>query len=345
MGRLSQRHVLLAWVLIAAGAGSVRAFPPQRAFDPRPLMPAVEARAKQGHFRFIVFGDSKNNPPFTAVLEKATSFQPDLALSTGDLVDRGAGPRGTSEYDRLAEMAEGFMRRVPTWPVIGNHEVNGGDAAEARENFRRFFGLAEQNYAFDVGPARFIALAWPSADAAARSWLEEQLKGARGRLIFVFQHNLYYTVGSKTQVKNAPDETTRLFTKYGVTAVFQGHDHGYYRTRRDGVWYITSAGAGAQIYRLERFREARPGDVFYGWAPSSGSPVGPDQYWLRTADGKDRAFNGPRYYVVLVEVNGSQVTARAVTTRGEQLDSLELTGVARVTQRMPAGRANAVHSR
>src|SRR4051794_2335016 len=116
MGRLSQRHVLLAWVLIAAGAGSVRAFPPQRAFDPRPLMPAVEARAKQGHFRFIVCGDSKNNPPFTAVLEKATSFQPNLALSTGDLVDRGAGPRGGSEYDRLAEMAGGFMRRVPTWP-------------------------------------------------------------------------------------------------------------------------------------------------------------------------------------------------------------------------------------
>src|SRR5689334_14919054 len=68
---LSQRRLLLAGALIALAAGSVTAFPPPRAFDPRPLMPAVEARAKDGRLRFVVFGDSKNNPPFTAVLDKA----------------------------------------------------------------------------------------------------------------------------------------------------------------------------------------------------------------------------------------------------------------------------------
>jgi 3',5'-cyclic AMP phosphodiesterase CpdA len=319
-----QRVALLSAIALAAGTTAVRAFPPERPFDPRPLMPAAEAHAREGHFRFVVFGDSKNNPPFAAVLQTAAALKPDFALSTGDLVDRGAGPRGASEYDRLAEMAGRFMRRVPLWPVNGNHELNGGEAAEARENSRRFFGFADENYSFDVGNARFIALEWPAPDAATRSWLEGKLKGARGRLIFVFQHNPYYTAGSKTQVKNAPDETTRLFTKYGVTAVFQGHDHGYYRTRREGVWYITSAGAGAEIYRLNRFREALPGDVFYGWAPLQGAPVSADRYWLHAAGGRDRTFDNPRYYVVVVDVSGSHVTARTVTTRGEELDSLEL---------------------
>jgi hypothetical protein len=311
-------------LLILAGALAAATFPATRPFDPRPLMSAAQTRAKSGRFRFVVLGDSKNNPPFTDVIAEAAALKPDFALSTGDLVDRGAGPRGREEYDRLAEIAGAFMRRVPTWPVLGNHEMNGGDAAEARANYRRFFGIERENYAFDVGPARFIALAWPEPDAAGQVWLEREVQGARGRLIFVFQHNPYYTAGSKKLVKNAPDPVTRLFTRNGVTAVFQGHDHGYYRTHRDGVWYITSAGAGAQIYRLARFREALPDDVFYGWAPAEGSPVARNTYWLHRPRHPDRTFDSPRYYLVVVDVDGRKVTARAVTTRGEELDALTL---------------------
>jgi hypothetical protein len=182
-------------------------------------------------------------------------------------------------------------------------------------------------------------LTGPGADAAGRAWLERELEGARGRLIFIFQHNLYYTVGSKRAVKNAPDEVTRLFTRYKVTAVFQGHDHGYYRTRRDGVWYITSAGAGAQIYHLNRFREALPEDVFYGAAPSEGSPAAVGKYWLHRPGGRDRTFDSPQFFLVVVDVNGRHVTARAVTSGGEELDALELTPPA------GAGRQAAVHAR
>lgn len=304
----------------------MQAFPPARPFDPRPLMRAVQQRAKGGHFRFVVMGDSKNNPPLTAVLAEAEALKPDFALSTGDLVERGAGPTGQPQYDRLAEMAGSFMRRIPTWPVAGNHEVTGGDVTTADSNFEQFFGLAQGNYAFDVGPARFIALTWPAPDAAGQVWLEHQLAGARGRLIFVFQHNLYYTVGSKTAVKNAPDAVTRLFTRYHVTAVFQGHDHGYYRTRRDGVWYITSAGAGAPIYRLNRFREALPGDVFFGQAPIEGSPIRANKYWLHRPGSQDETFYGPLHFLVVVDVNGRHVTASAVTSKGDEMDALTLAG-------------------
>lgn len=324
MQRKCWRFAFVVAYAFCSGALGAAAFPPERPFDPRPLMPAVRERAQSGRFRFVVLGDSKNNAAFPAVIKLTDSLKPDLVLTTGDLVDKGSGAAGAQQYDRLAELAGEFMRRVPTWPVLGNHELNGGNAAEARANFHCFFGLDEENYAFDLGPARFIALQWPAPNAAGRAWLERQLEGARGRLIFVLQHDLYYTAGSKLLVRNAPDETTRLFTRYGVTAVFQGHDHGYYRAQRDGVWYITSAGAGAEIYRLARFREARPDDVFYGRAPASGSPVGEDRYWLHRPGGLDRTFDSPRYFVVVVDVDGSKVTARALTTRGEALDALTL---------------------
>jgi hypothetical protein len=314
----------LCGVLVSLTAAAAGAFPPAQPFDPRPLMPAVQRHIKKGRFRFVVLGDSKNNPPFSAVLEQAAAVKPDFAITTGDLVDRGAGVRGEEQYDRLAEMAGVFMRRIPTWPVAGNHEESGGDVAEARANYSHFFGLDEGNYSFDAGGARFISLTWPAPDSAGQAWLQRELEGARGRLIFVFQHNLYYTVGSKKPVKNAPDEVTRLFSRYGVTAVFQGHDHSYYRTRRDGVWYITSAGAGAQIYHLDRFREALPDDVFYGAAPSEDSPVAGGKYWLHRPGRRERTFDTPQHFLVVVDVNGRHVTARAVTSSGEELDALEL---------------------
>jgi 3',5'-cyclic AMP phosphodiesterase CpdA len=340
MHQVSRRLAGLAGALLVLGAVAAAAFPPERPFNPRLLMSAVQARAQGGRFRFVVLGDSKNNPPFADVLKLTASMKPDFVLSTGDLVDKGSGRLGTREYDRLAERAGSFMRHVPTWPVLGNHEVSGGDASEARANYQRFFGIQQDNYSFDVGTARFIALAWPEPDAAGRAWLEKQLAAARGRLIFIFQHNPYYTVGSETQVKNRASPLTRLFRQYGVTTVFQGHDHGYYRTRRDGVWYITSAGAGAKIYRLNRFREALPEDVFYGWAPMDGSPVGPDRYWLHRPGSRVRTFDRPRYYVVAVDVDGAKVTARAVTTGGEELDSLTLSSgqasLSRIGQRSHA---------
>ena len=63
----------------------------------------------------------------------------------------------------------------------------------------------------------------------------------------------------------------------------------------------------AQIYRLNRFREALPEDVFYGWAPADGSPVGPDQYWLRRPDGRTALVPFVKAIVPEVDVAGGRV--------------------------------------
>jgi hypothetical protein len=52
-----------------------------------------------------------------------------------------------------------------------------------------------------------------------------------------------------------------LLAEYGVTAAFSGHDHGYYRTLRDGVHYVITAGGGAPLYDQDP-SAAQDGDVF-----------------------------------------------------------------------------------
>jgi 3',5'-cyclic AMP phosphodiesterase CpdA len=318
---------LFSLVLAALGGW---AFPPEKPFDPRPRMAAVKARVGDGAFRFAVFGDSKNNTPFWGLLRFVDRQRPDFVLTTGDLVDRGGGSRGEREYDTLAAKGGWFLQKYPTWPVAGNHELSGG-STEGRANFERFFGMSPGRYAFTCGRAKFIALDWPlpatrgaGAAGETQSWLERELAAARDAPKFIFLHNLFYTVGSKAEPLNRPTALTRLLTRYGVTAVFQGHDHGYYRTRRDGVWYITSAGAGAPIYTLNRLDSALPEDVFYGRAPAGQNKAPIGDYWLHVPSRPDRADPAPRTFAVFVTVDGKKVTGRTLAADGEEWDRFTL---------------------
>jgi hypothetical protein len=327
---LHLHRALLAVGLLSSWALATAAFPPEKPFDPRALMAAVKERAGNGPFRFAVFGDSKNNPPFWGLLRFVDRQKPDFVLTTGDLVDRGGGGQGAREYDTLAAKGGWFMRKYPTWPVAGNHELSGG-SADASTNFERFFGISPGRYAFACGRAKFIALEWPtparegsSADGGTEAWLERELSSAGEGPIFIFLHNLFYTVGSKTGPQNRPTALTRLFTRHRVTAVFQGHDHGYYRTRRDGVWYVTSAGAGAPIYNLNRLDAALPDDIYYGRAPAGQSTAPIGDYWLHGPDRRNRVYPAPQTFAVFVTVDGNKVTARTVASDGEEWDRFTL---------------------
>jgi hypothetical protein len=40
---------------------------------------------------------------------------------------------------------------------------------------------------------------------------------------------------------------TPLFEDYRVDVVFNGHDHGYERSFKDGIYYVVTAGGGAPL--------------------------------------------------------------------------------------------------
>src|SRR5205823_9497102 len=119
-------------------------------------------------------------------------------------------------------------------------------------HFKQFYDLDNDHYSFTFRNCYFIALPFPFPKGPQIKWVEEELKKAKeaNKHIIVFNHAPFFTVGQKAKkdIPNTETEVTKLFQTYGVTAVFSGHDHGYYRTVRSGIAYFTSAGGGADIH-------------------------------------------------------------------------------------------------
>ncbi|PHQ57406.1 MAG: hypothetical protein COC16_01025 [Lutibacter sp.] len=275
---------------------------------------------------FLVFGDSKGSIYLKDVLKRADLLNPQFCLTTADLVNKGAGNIGVRDYKKLDEDAGWFFRKYPTWPTLGNHEVSGlaidkkNDVKSGKKNFADFFGLKEPLYSFTYGNATFIALDWGKVSKSPKklAWLEQELKKAQGKHIFIFKHRPYYTVGIKSyqDVEGKTTAVTELFSNYKVSAVFSGHDHLYYRTVRDGVNYIISAGAGASIYSLDREKDTISGDVYYGRLKE-----GSDEFKFHGSSNEEVFFNKPVYFVISVKITGKKITFEMIDTAGKIWDT------------------------
>jgi len=306
-------------------------------FDPAALMEKLRAERKVDQFAFIVLGDTKHSKSFSGKVVPyiADTLKPDFVLTTGDMVEYGGGPNGADFWSRLSKEAGADMRRRPWWPAIGNHELAARHILNKKDEqgvpqgildgaaaFKKFYSLKETYYSFTFRNACFIALPWPAPKGESMTWLEAELKKAKDarQHIFCFNHRPFYTVGSKSlgEVPGKPNNVTELFGKYGVLAMFSGHDHIYYRTVRDGIPYVISAGGGASIYELKRRAEALPEDVFYGQS-------GKDYLYVNAAKKVERKSAKAEQFVCVLNVDGKSVKMKTLAVpSGEVWDELEL---------------------
>ncbi|MCW8130664.1 MAG: metallophosphoesterase [Planctomycetota bacterium] len=338
---------VLAVVLCAAARAEEPAIPPLPEgigpFNPEPLMKKLEEDTKEDKFAFAVLGDTKHSKTFSGKVVPfvAQTVKPAFVLTTGDMVQFGGGSTGPDYWSRLSKEAGEDMKARPWWPAIGNHEVGGGpilnkkDEKEIPKNidlgrayFKQFYGLKSDYYSFTFRNAAFIALPWryPNEKDGTQAWLEGELKKfkAEGKLIFCFNHCPFYTVGSKSpnDVPGKPTDVTKLFETYGVRAVFSGHDHGYYRTVRNGVLYATSAGGGAELYELKRRAEAQAEDVYFG---VSTAKDGAKKYLYVHGEKKaEKTYDEPQQFLCVISVDGPRATMKTLTVAGEVWDEVEL---------------------
>ncbi len=216
-------------------------------------------------FRFAVYGDTRDgHKPHRAVVAKIVQSNPAFVLQTGDLVKSGADNSLWRIYDEIT----GDMRsKFPVYPARGNHDV-GGTGYEDRVT-APFTSGNKLWYSFNRGNSHFVSLSidnYSSYDLGSPQyqWLEADLAAAKpnARHIFIFFHVGPYSIGS-----HGSDLTVRrilcpLFEKYGVRAVFTGHDHLYYHTRRSGIHYIVAGGGGAPLYYPDPKKGAIKGDLW-----------------------------------------------------------------------------------
>jgi predicted MPP superfamily phosphohydrolase len=173
----------------------------------------------------------------------------DFVIAAGDNIY----PNGSGRYfsKHFEQPFAGLLRdRVKFHAVLGNHDVEDGRMDQLRYPL---FNMGGRNYYtlnHGDGLLEVFMLDSTDFDRVQLGWVEQRLKGSTARWKVVVLHHPLYSSGKK----HGSDHNLRrilepLFTRYGVNAVFSGHDHIYERTRpQKGIQYFVT-GAGGKTRR------------------------------------------------------------------------------------------------
>ena len=230
-------------------------------------------------YAFTIIADTQGNPKVNGALaEMAWALRPNFLIIPGDLVDKGVVK--VQWIHEFFESMNPLFCRVPFYPVLGNHEMNAN-------HYYRYMDLPkpEYYYSFRYGNAMFFMLdSNKKLDPSSEQylWLEAELKAAEEQekksdssviWKFVSFHHPSYSSdendygdlwkGKSTWGDMRIRELTKLFDRYNVDIVWNGHIHSYERTwpivdgkvaEQGTVYMITGGGGGG----LEQAGPIRP---------------------------------------------------------------------------------------
>ena len=301
------RHALIGRLLVASGLALCPA--------PAPAAPLAAAQAVQtpgaatltlprrdGSVRFAVMGDTGTGSrgQYEVAKQMVTlhkEFPFEFVIMLGDNIYGSDSP---------ADMARKFA--TPYKPLLdagvvfhaalGNHD-------NPNERFYKLFNMGGARYytfrAPEAGSAKpteagvlFFALDSDYLDKPQLDWLEKALSSSgTGWKIAFFHHPLYSSGKTHGSALESRAILEPLFVKYGVSAVFSGHDHLYERVKpqKGGIVYWVS-GAGGSLRR---------GD-------------------LRATDMTAKGFDTD-YHFMIVEIAGDDLYFQAISRTGETIDS------------------------
>jgi hypothetical protein len=247
---------------------------------------------KPNSVRFAAIGDmGTGDGPQYEVAQQMVQFRQkfpfDFVIMLGDNIYGGHSPgdfeqKFTLPYKSLLDAGVKF------YAALGNHD-------DPNERFFQPFNMGgSRYYAYKKGNVRFVVLDSDYMDPPQFQWLENELQKGSGNewKICYFHHPLYSsgkTHGSSVELRG---QIEPLFIRYGVNAVFSGHDHVYERVRpQHGIYYFTEGSAG----------QLRNGD-------------------LRKTDMTEKGFDRDQTFM-LVEIAGDDMYFQTVSRTGTTVDS------------------------
>ncbi|HWI54795.1 MAG TPA: metallophosphoesterase, partial [Desulfobacteria bacterium] len=144
----------------------------------------VVPRDDKDYLEFVILGDNRDGyQTFANIIEQVNSLNPIFAVDNGDLVFGGEPNRYRLFYATVAKL------QVPLYTTLGNHDIR----ENGRPIYTQLFG--PPYYSFDYRDAHFVFLdssrGWAEKRAIPEEqyqWLENDLKNAQGKRIFVISH-------------------------------------------------------------------------------------------------------------------------------------------------------------
>jgi hypothetical protein len=269
---------------------------------PAPLASTLTLPRKDGSVRFAVMGDTgRGTKEQYEVAKQMVAFHGefpfDFVIMLGDNIYGSDTPVDMENkfgvpYKPLLDGGVVFHA------VLGNHD-------NPNQRFYKSFNMGgERYYTFRAskggisklteGGVRFFALDSDYLDQPQLDWLEKELSSSSSDWKIAFFHHPLYSSG-KTHGSALESRAVLepLFVKYGVSAVFSGHDHVYERIKpqKGGIVYWVS-GAGGSL---------RKGDI-------------------RATDMTAKGFDTD-YHFMIVEIAGDDLYFQAISRLGVTIDS------------------------
>jgi 3',5'-cyclic AMP phosphodiesterase CpdA len=153
-------------------------------------------------------------------------------------------------------------------------------------------------YTFRKGDVEFFVLDSNYMSPQQLTWIEDKLQnsGAKWKIAY-FHHPMFTSAKFHGPDLDLRQQLMPLFLKYGVNAVWSGHEHVYERIKPQSGIYFFLVGNSGEL-RFHNIRKPNDLDI-----------VGFDT---------DRTF-------MLVEVAGDQLYYQTISGSGQTIDSGELT--------------------
>lgn len=232
-----------------------------------------------GEFKYVILGDNRDGyDTFESMIEQINGINPVFVIDNGDLVFSGK-PNQYRLFDRLTTRIGSTL-----CTTLGNHDIRG----VGRETYTMLYG--PPYYSFDFMDSHFIFLdsspGWAENRAISNEqyiWLENDLKKAGGKRLFVVSHipprdprsnvtkneianyvnqaksgeswaeqklDSYFENKNMSHGFQDPEEAIKfetLMSQYQVDTVYLSHIHSNFEYYKDGVRYLISGGAGAEL--------------------------------------------------------------------------------------------------
>ena len=221
----------------------------------------------------VFYGDSRSGGSVhQMVAGNVLSAGADIVLESGDIQldgiydDYWATNDESSGQPGFFVGAKNLVSVIPFMAVPGNHEHGQLGTTNIAQNYALLFPNPNHvvgasgwvgYYSFTCGGVMFIGLDGNSPnDATQEAFLKAQLAAAANDTtiehVFAWLHQSPYSIGTDHGSETATRVWVSDFESAGskVRAVFSGHDHNYQRELHNGLTYVVSGGAGADLYTL-----------------------------------------------------------------------------------------------
>ncbi len=221
---------------------------------------------------FIIVGDTqatshwefwreRNDRERKSIVDEITRRDPAFVLHLGDLTTRGGSEKHWQEFDDMHK--EIRKKKIPYFPILGNHEFYGNDRKALQNYFERFPYLDKRRwYSFTWKKVGFI-LVESNFSSLTKEQVEEQSKWYLSELerldkdesvdsIIVCCHEPPFTnsrvVRPNKEVKIYFADPFLRFQK--ARLFFSGHSHSYERFQIKNKFFIVSGGGGGPRHRV-----------------------------------------------------------------------------------------------